>query len=39
MLGIEAKLTSAVTDTDVTHLRWLRERLGDACTDLVVPST
>ena len=39
VVGMEAKLAGTVTATDVVHLSWLRERLGDACTDLVVLTT
>lgn len=36
VIGIEVKLSPSVTDDDVVHLRWLREQLGDDCTDLMV---
>lgn len=39
VVGVEAKLAAAVGDADVTHLHWLREQVGDVCTDLVVLST
>jgi predicted AAA+ superfamily ATPase len=39
IVGFEAKLASAVTDADVSHLRWLREQLGDGCVEVVVLST
>jgi uncharacterized protein len=39
VLALEAKLTSAVDDDDVKHLRWLRDRLGDECIDAAVVHT
>lgn len=36
VLAIEVKLGRSVTDEDVRHLRWLRERLGDRVLDRVV---
>jgi predicted AAA+ superfamily ATPase len=39
VVGIEAKLSAAVGDSDVTHLRWLREQLGEACIDTAVLTT
>lgn len=39
VLGIEVKLSGAVERADVEHLRWLRERIGDECVDLVVLTT
>lgn len=36
VLGIEVKMASAIDDTDVRHLIWLRDRLGDDCLDTVV---
>ncbi len=39
MLGIEVKLASAVTDSDVRHLRWLRDQLPQTVVDLVVVTT
>lgn len=39
VLGIEVKLGSAVDDSDVRHLVWLRERLGDDLVDAVVVTT
>jgi predicted AAA+ superfamily ATPase len=36
VVAIEAKLGLAPTDTDVKHLRWLRERLGSDLLDAVV---
>jgi predicted AAA+ superfamily ATPase len=39
VVGIEVKLAPAVTDADVRHLLWLRERLPDRVADLVVVTT
>ena len=39
VLALEAKLASAITDHDVKHLLWLRERLGRDCTDLAIVHT
>ena len=39
VLGIEVKLTPHVDDSDVRHLLWLREQLGEQISDLVVIST
>lgn len=39
VLGIEVKLTASVTDADVRHLLWLREKAGSAVTNLVVVTT
>ncbi len=36
VLGIEIKLAADVADSDVRHLRWLREQLPDEVVDLVV---
>ncbi len=36
VLAIEVKLASSVTDHDVRHLAWLRERIGDDLVDAVV---
>lgn len=36
VLAIEVKLASSVTDYDVRHLAWLRERIGDDLLDAVV---
>lgn len=36
IVAIEVKLTRTVTDHDVRHLRWLRERIGDDLLDAVV---
>ncbi|WP_369818991.1 ATP-binding protein [Oerskovia sp. Root918] len=38
-LAIEVKLAADVTDTDVKHLRWLRDRAGDDLLDAVVVTT
>lgn len=39
VVAIEVKLTRDVRDRDVTHLRWLAERIGDDLLDAVVIST
>lgn len=39
IVGLEVKLSGAVSDKDATHLRWLREQLGDDCVDLAVLHT
>ncbi|MGH3938195.1 MAG: hypothetical protein ACRDTG_06105 [Pseudonocardiaceae bacterium] len=39
VLAIEVTLSPSVSDTDVKHLRWLRERLGDHLLDSVVITT
>lgn len=39
LLGVEVKLASAIDDTDVRHLHWLAERLGNRVSDLVVLTT
>jgi len=38
VLGIEVKLSGAVTDKDVRHLTWLKERIGSRLIDSVVLS-
>lgn len=39
VIGLEAKLGNTVKDSDVRHLRWLREMLGDDCIDVAVLNT
>lgn len=39
VVAIEAKLTRAVDDADVRHLRWLQDRLGDRLLDSMVVTT
>src|SRR5450759_2758827 len=39
VLAIEVKLTSTVADTDVRHLLWLSEQIGDDLLDSVVVTT
>ena len=39
VLAIEVKLAPTVTDTDVKHLVWLRERLGEDLLDALVVTT
>jgi hypothetical protein len=38
-VALEVKLSETVTDKDVEHLLWLRERLGDELLDAVVVTT
>lgn len=39
VVGVEVKLSATVDDADVTHLRWLRDRLGSALIDAIVVTT
>ena len=39
VLAIEVKLSANVDDSDVQHLHWLRERMGDELLDAVVITT
>lgn len=39
VVAVEAKLNPAPTDRDVSHLLWLRDRLGDRLVDSVVLTT
>lgn len=39
VIGIEVKLAANVTDSDMRHLHWLRDQLGDEVVDLVVITT
>lgn len=39
VVAIEVKLSSAVNDTHVSHLHWLRNELGDDCIDVIVLNT
>lgn len=39
VLGLEVKLAASVTDRDLRHLHWLRDRMGDRVADLVVLTT
>lgn len=39
VVGIEVKLAASVTDRDLRHLHWLRERMGGQVADLVVLTT
>lgn len=39
VLAIEVKLSASVTDNDVRHLRWLREKMGDDLLDAMVLTT
>lgn len=36
IVAMEAKMNSAITDDDLKHLLWLRDRLGEQCVDTVV---
>ena len=38
-MAIEVKLAASVTDNDVKHLRWLRDRIGDRLADVIVVTT
>jgi len=38
-IGVEVKLSPLVTDDDVRHLTWLRDRLGDELLDAVIITT
>ncbi|MFM7045876.1 MAG: ATP-binding protein [Ilumatobacteraceae bacterium] len=39
IIAVESKLASTITDRDVQHLLWLRDRLGNRCIDTVVVHT
>jgi uncharacterized protein len=39
VLAIEVKLSATVDDSDVRHLRWLRDELGDRVVDAIVITT
>lgn len=39
VLAIEVKLSTKVSDRDVQHLHWLREKIGDRLIDAIVIST
>jgi predicted AAA+ superfamily ATPase len=39
VVALEAKLSGTVDDSDVTHLSWLRERIGDQLLDAAVLTT
>jgi predicted AAA+ superfamily ATPase len=39
VVGVEVKLSATVTDSDVRHLRWLREQLGDDFADGIIITT
>ncbi len=36
IIGIEVKMAASIDGTDVRHLTWLRDKLGDECIDTVV---
>lgn len=39
VLALEVKLAAAITDRDVRHLHWLREKIGDRLIDAAVITT
>lgn len=39
VVAIEVKMSAAVNDSHVSHLRWLRNELGDDCIDTVMLNT
>lgn len=39
VVAVEVKLAHDITDSDVAHLTWLRERIGDDLLDAIVIST
>lgn len=39
VVALEVKLAAAVSDSDVKHLRWLRDKLGDDLADAAVITT
>jgi len=39
VLAVEVKLSRNVTDDDVRHLLWLRDRIGDDLLDAVIVTT
>lgn len=39
IVGLEVKMASAITDADVRHLVWLRDRIRSDCVDLAVLHT
>lgn len=39
VLAIEVKLSQAISDRDVKHLQWLRDRIGDDLVDAVILTT
>jgi uncharacterized protein len=39
VIALEVKLAPSVADTDVRHLRWLRDRIGDDLLDAAVVTT
>jgi predicted AAA+ superfamily ATPase len=39
VVAVEVKLAASIGEADVRHLRWLRDRLPDEVTDLVVVTT
>lgn len=39
ILAVEVKLATSVSDSDVRHLHWLKERLGESVSDIAVITT
>lgn len=39
LVTIEAKLGAAISDADVRHLHWLREKIGKTLANAIVVST
>jgi predicted AAA+ superfamily ATPase len=39
IVAIEVKLSAAISDHDVRHLKWLKDRLGDDVLDMIVITT
>ncbi len=39
VVGIEVKLSPEISDRDVRHLHWLKDRLGDTMADAIIVTT
>ncbi len=39
VVGIEVELSPDISDRDVQHLHWLKERVGDTMADVIVVTT
>ena len=39
LVAIEVKLGATISDADVRHLHWLRDKLGDELADAIVVTT
>lgn len=39
VVALEVKLAATVDDSEIKHLQWLRERIGDQLLDAVVVTT